>query len=175
MRQIKSTLLRNLALVALLVSAIGGAVAVGEGTILAAHLSPVFRRAFPSSAIVSERSLLSSVPFAPPNNGAPLTAPGRPGQRFLIQGKASLRTSPSERPPREETLSSSFPICLQACEWEYHLCLQTGAGPETCASAAMACQDFACPSRSGDVSMVGHLRPRRPPHWESPIQTGEEP
>jgi hypothetical protein len=41
------------------------------------HPSPVFRPAFPSSAIISERSSPSSVRFAAPNNGAPLTSPGR--------------------------------------------------------------------------------------------------
>src|ERR1019366_5835136 len=41
-----------------------------------ADLSP----AFPSSAIISERSSPSRVRFAAPNNGAPLTAPGRSGQ-----------------------------------------------------------------------------------------------
>jgi hypothetical protein len=35
------------------------------------------RPAFPSSAIISERSSPSRVRFAAPNNGAPLTAPGR--------------------------------------------------------------------------------------------------
>jgi type I restriction enzyme R subunit len=56
--------------------------AVGEGTKMADHLSPVFRPAFPSSAIISERSSPSRVRFAAPNNGAPLTAPGRSGQHF---------------------------------------------------------------------------------------------
>jgi hypothetical protein len=56
--------------------------AVGEGTKMADHLSPVFRPAFPSSAIISERSSPSRVRFAAPNNGAPLTAPGRSGKHF---------------------------------------------------------------------------------------------
>jgi len=51
--------------------------AAGRGTKMAAHLSPSFRPAFPSSAIFSERSSPSRVRFAAPNNGAPLTAPGR--------------------------------------------------------------------------------------------------
>ena len=68
--------------------------AAGEGTILADHFSPTFRPAFPSSAIISERSSLSRVRFAAPNNGAPLTAPGRSGQRLLTRGKGSLQTAP---------------------------------------------------------------------------------
>jgi hypothetical protein len=54
--------------------------AAGEGTKMADHLSPIFRPAFPSSAIISERSSPSRVRFAALNNGAPLTAPGRSGQ-----------------------------------------------------------------------------------------------
>ena len=54
--------------------------AAGEGTKMADHFSPIFRPAFPSSAILSERSSPSRVRFAAPNNGAPLTAPGRSGQ-----------------------------------------------------------------------------------------------
>jgi predicted phosphodiesterase len=56
--------------------------AAGEGTKMADHLSPIFRPAFPSSAIISERSSPSRVRYAAPNNGAPLTAPGRSGQHF---------------------------------------------------------------------------------------------
>jgi hypothetical protein len=56
--------------------------ALGEGTKMAEHLSPLFRPAFPSSAIISERSSPSRVRFAAPNNGAPLTAPGGSGQHF---------------------------------------------------------------------------------------------
>ena len=56
--------------------------AAGEGTILADHFSPTFRPAFPSSAIISERSSPSRVRFAAPNNGAPLTAPGRSEQHL---------------------------------------------------------------------------------------------
>jgi hypothetical protein len=56
--------------------------AAGEGTILADQFSPTFRPAFPSSAIISERSSPSRVRFAAPNNGAPLTAPGRSEQDF---------------------------------------------------------------------------------------------
>ncbi|MGD0776750.1 MAG: hypothetical protein ABSC05_28365 [Candidatus Solibacter sp.] len=54
--------------------------AAGEGTKMADHFSPIFRPAFPSSANISERSSPSRVRFAAPNNGAPLTAPGRSGQ-----------------------------------------------------------------------------------------------
>ena len=56
--------------------------AAGEGTKMADHFSPIFRPAFPSSAIISERSSPSRVRFATPNNGAPLTAPGRSRQHF---------------------------------------------------------------------------------------------
>jgi hypothetical protein len=68
--------------------------AAGEGTKMADHLSPIVRPAFPSSAIISERSSPSRVRFAAPNNGAPLTAPGRSGQQLLRRGKGSLRTAP---------------------------------------------------------------------------------
>src|ERR1035437_4177254 len=68
--------------------------AAGEGTKMADHLSPIVRPAFPSSAIISERSSPSRVRFAAPNNGAPLTAPGRSGQNLLRRGKGSLRTAP---------------------------------------------------------------------------------
>src|ERR1035437_8857180 len=61
---------------------------------MADHLSPIVRPAFPSSAIISERSSPSRVRFAAPNNGAPLTAPGRSGQQLLRRGKGSLRTAP---------------------------------------------------------------------------------
>jgi hypothetical protein len=67
--------------------------AVGEGTILAAHVSPMFRPAFPSSAIISERSSPSRVRCAAPNNGAPLTAPGRSDNTFWTRGKGSCRTA----------------------------------------------------------------------------------
>ena len=56
--------------------------AAGQGTKMADHFSPIFRPAFPSSAILSERSSPSRVRFAASNNGAPLTAPGRSGQHF---------------------------------------------------------------------------------------------
>jgi hypothetical protein len=56
--------------------------AAGEDTKMADHLSPIFRPAFPSSVIISERSSPSRVRYAAPNNGAPLTAPGRSGQHF---------------------------------------------------------------------------------------------
>jgi hypothetical protein len=75
--------------------------AVGESAILADHISPIFRSAFPSSAIASERSSPSRVRFAAPNNGALLTAPGRSEQHLLdkrerlmpngLQGREPLR------------------------------------------------------------------------------------
>src|ERR1035441_10123636 len=60
---------------------------------MADHLSPIFRPAFPSSVIISERSSPSRVRFAAPNNGAPLTAPGRSLTTLLRRGKGSLRTA----------------------------------------------------------------------------------
>src|ERR1017187_5385400 len=77
--------------------------AAGEGTKMADHFSPIFRPAFPSSAIISERSSPSRVRFAAPNNGAPLTAPGRSGQHSREEGKAH-----SERPPWQGTTSPPF-------------------------------------------------------------------
>ena len=67
--------------------------AVGEGTKMAAHLSLTLRPAFPSSAIISERSSPSRVRFAAPNNGAPLTAPGPFRTTLLRRGKGSLRAA----------------------------------------------------------------------------------
>src|ERR1039457_5209901 len=60
---------------------------------MADHSLPIFRLAFPSSAIISERSSPSRVRFAAPNTGAPLTAPGRSEQPLLTRGKGSLRTA----------------------------------------------------------------------------------
>ena len=49
-----------------------------------------FAYAFPSSAIISERSSPSMVRFAAPNNGAPLTGPGRSNKTFLSRAKSSV-------------------------------------------------------------------------------------
>jgi SRSO17 transposase len=68
-------------------------VAAGEGAILADQISPALRPAFPSSGIISERSSPSRVRFAAPNNGAPLTAPGRSENPLLIRGKGSFGTA----------------------------------------------------------------------------------
>src|SRR5512132_4216735 len=68
--------------------------AVGEGTKMADHFSPKVRPAFPSSAIISERSSPSRVRCAAPNNGAPLTAPGRSEQPLLEEGKANSEQLP---------------------------------------------------------------------------------
>src|SRR4029077_3370359 len=62
---------------------------------MADHLSPVLPPAFPSSAIISERSSPSRVRFAAPNNGAPLTAPGRSEQHRLGREKGSLQKAAS--------------------------------------------------------------------------------
>jgi hypothetical protein len=53
----------------------------------------MFRPAFPSSAIISERSSPSRVRCAAPNNGAPLTAPDRSDNTFWTRGKGSCRTA----------------------------------------------------------------------------------
>jgi hypothetical protein len=45
---------------------------------MADQLSPILRWAFRYPASLSERSSLSRVRSAAPNNGAPLTSPGRP-------------------------------------------------------------------------------------------------
>ena len=60
--------------------------AAGEDTKMADHLSPIFRPAFPSSAIISERSSPSRVRFAAPNNGAPRSA-----SFFLTSAANSVR------------------------------------------------------------------------------------
>ena len=65
-------------------------VAVGDGAIMAAHLSPDFRLAFLSWRLISERSSPSRVRFAAPNNGAPLTAVGRSETRLLTGEKGFL-------------------------------------------------------------------------------------
>src|ERR1017187_4171186 len=77
--------------------------AVGEDTKMADYCSPIFRPAFPSSAIISERSSPSRVRFAAPNNGAPLTPPGRSAQHFWEEGKAH-----SELLPWQGTTSPPF-------------------------------------------------------------------
>src|SRR5450755_229388 len=65
----------------------------GRGYHFGGHVSPMFRPAFPSSAIISERSSPSRVRCAAPNNGAPLTAPGRSDNTFWARGKGSCRTA----------------------------------------------------------------------------------
>src|ERR1022692_3443265 len=67
--------------------------AAGEDTKMADHLSPIFRPAFPSSVIISERSSPSRVRCAAPNNGAPLTACGPFQNNTLRRGKGSLQTA----------------------------------------------------------------------------------
>ena len=63
----------------------------GEGAIFLPHLSLALRRAFLSCSSLAERSSPSRVRFAAPNNGAPLTAPGRPELHLLIREKGSSR------------------------------------------------------------------------------------
>jgi hypothetical protein len=53
-----------------------------------------FHGDLPGEGLISERSSPSRVRFAAPNNGAPLTAPGRSGQHFLEEGKAHSETAP---------------------------------------------------------------------------------
>jgi hypothetical protein len=50
-----------------------------------------FRYSFPSGTIVPERSSPSRVRSAAPNNGAPLTAPGRSEQPLPLRGKSSIQ------------------------------------------------------------------------------------
>jgi hypothetical protein len=69
--------------------------AAKKEAVLADRFSPNFRPAFSSSAIISERSSPSRVRFAAPNNGAPLTAPGRseqhrPDKRERLPPKSSV-------------------------------------------------------------------------------------
>src|SRR5580704_6805495 len=65
-------------------------VAPGKGAIFWDHLSVVLRRAFLSCSSLPERSSRSRVRFAAPNNGAPLTAPGRSELHLLIREKGSF-------------------------------------------------------------------------------------
>jgi hypothetical protein len=65
-------------------------VAVRKGATFLPAPSAHLRRAFLSFHIVSERSSPSRVCFAAPNNGAPLTAPGRSKKRLLIREKGSI-------------------------------------------------------------------------------------
>jgi hypothetical protein len=58
------------------------------------HVSLFPRPTFPSLAIISERSSPSRVRFAAPNDGAPLTAPGRSEERLPPRGKGSVQKGP---------------------------------------------------------------------------------
>src|ERR1035441_6059552 len=60
---------------------------------MADHFSPKVRPAFPSAAIISERSSPTRVRCAAPNNGAPLTACGPFQNNTLRRGKGSLQTT----------------------------------------------------------------------------------
>src|SRR5450631_3178675 len=66
-------------------------VAPSEGAIFLPHLSLVLRRAFLSTSSFAERSSPSRVRFAAPNNGAPLTAPGRSELHLLGREKGSFQ------------------------------------------------------------------------------------
>ena len=59
------------------------------GPLLCPHLSPILRRAILSFRILPERSSPSRVRCAAPNNGAPLTAPGR-SERTLAEKRERL-------------------------------------------------------------------------------------
>ena len=50
------------------------------------------RSAFPSFAILSERSSPSRVRYAAPNTGAPLTAPGRSGARAEMRERRGVES-----------------------------------------------------------------------------------
>jgi hypothetical protein len=69
----------------------GLSVAPSEGAIFLPHLSLVLRRAFLSPSSLAERSSPSRVRFAAPNNGAPLTAPGRSELHLLGGEKGSFQ------------------------------------------------------------------------------------
>ena len=53
---------------------------------------------FPSISIFSERSSLSTVRYAAPNTGAPLTAAGRSGAHPEMRGKAEWKSSVGTEP-----------------------------------------------------------------------------
>jgi hypothetical protein len=89
-------------------------VAVQERSVLAAHLDRSFR-AFPSWLMVSERSSPSRVRFAAPNNGAPLTAPGRSEQTLPPRGKGSKRKCWSTPPPKLPHLSIKDSVICSQC------------------------------------------------------------
>ena len=59
-------------------------VAPGKGANMAAPPFVNSSPAFPSQSIMLERSSQSRVRYAAPNNGAPLTAPGRSEEPILI-------------------------------------------------------------------------------------------
>jgi hypothetical protein len=90
--------------------------AVGEGTVLADHFSPIFRPAFPSSAIVSERSSPSRVRFAAPNNGASLTARGRSEQHLLDKRE---RLMPNGLQGREPLFAAKMAPFFAATDTDY--------------------------------------------------------
>jgi hypothetical protein len=64
-------------------------VAASEGATFRGPLRAPDQGAFPSFWMVPERSSPSRVRFAAPNNGAPLTAPGRSEANRLSRGKGS--------------------------------------------------------------------------------------
>jgi hypothetical protein len=74
-------------------------VAVGDGANMEAHLSPEFRLAFLSRHIILEQSSPSRVRFAAPNNGAPLTAPGRSEKHSPKRERLPVECLVEEGPP----------------------------------------------------------------------------
>src|SRR5215472_8825621 len=66
--------------------------AAGKCTTLAVDFRRVFSPVFPSLPIISERSSSSRVRSAAPNNGAPLTTPGRSGDPSYQERKAQFGT-----------------------------------------------------------------------------------
>ena len=64
--------------------------AVGDGATLAGPPFTEFSLAFSSCPIVLERSSLSRVRFAAPNNGAPLTTPGRSEEKHIPDKRKRL-------------------------------------------------------------------------------------
>jgi hypothetical protein len=124
---------------------------------MADQVSPTFRPAFPSSSIISERPSPSRVRFAAPNNGAPLTAPGRSGQHSSEEGKAH-----SERLPWQGTTSPPFWYPFRRHRqpdttkplWIYSL---IRIDPRTCTASALARNSCRAPKlyRVSDYNQPG--------------------
>jgi hypothetical protein len=92
-------------------------VAPAKGATFWDHLSLVVRRAFLSLISLAERSSPSRVRFAAPNNGAPLTAPGRSEltppdkrERLIPEGCGHLGARGAKMAPFFTATDSSRPM-----------------------------------------------------------------